>query len=134
MPPALRGPAGRQTRCVLSRPRVLSLIPLTALTVVLGVFAAVVLNNPPLDFPFSEPPPGAPMPPVDLSLGDQTLTGRVVGPTVLRWTAPGSPFGRAPGPWARRLGRILLPARARRGPQEGPRNRTGPPVRPSDVS
>lgn len=64
----------------MRRPRVLSLIPLAALTVVFGVVAAAVLTDPPLDFPFSEPPPGAPMPPVDLSLGDQTLEGRVVGP------------------------------------------------------
>jgi len=64
----------------LRRPRVLSLIPLAALTVVLGVLAAAVLTDPPLDFPFSEPPPGSPMPPVDLALGDQTLAGRVVGP------------------------------------------------------
>lgn len=64
----------------MRRPRVLSLIPLAALTVILGVLAAAVLTNPPLDFPFSEPPPGAPMPPVDLSLGDHTLAGQVVGP------------------------------------------------------
>jgi hypothetical protein len=58
----------------------LSVVPLAALTVVLGVLAAAILTDPPLDFPFSEPPPGAPIPSVDLALGDLTLSGRVVGP------------------------------------------------------
>ncbi len=64
----------------MRRPRILSVVPLAALTVVLGVLAAAVLTDPPLDFPFSEPPPGAPIPSVDLSLGDLTLTGRVISP------------------------------------------------------
>ncbi len=64
----------------MRRPRILSVVPLASLTVVLGVLAAAVLTDPPLDFPFSEPPPGAPIPSVDLSLGDLTLGGQVVGP------------------------------------------------------
>lgn len=64
----------------MRRPRILSLVPLASLTAVLGVAAVAFLSDPPLDFPFSEPPPGAPIPRVDLSLGDHTLLGQVLGP------------------------------------------------------
>ena len=64
----------------MRRLRIVSAVPLAALTVVLGVVAVAILADPPLDFPFSEPPEGAPIPNIELSLGDHDLTGVVLGP------------------------------------------------------
>lgn len=56
----------------------LRLVPLASLAAVVGVGAVAFLSDPPLDFPFSEPPEGPPMPQVELTLGSHALVGRVV--------------------------------------------------------
>ena len=65
----------------MRRPRLLTVVPFAALTVVLGVLTVAFLSDPPLDFPFSEPPGGAPIPAVELSMGEHTLVGQVVDPS-----------------------------------------------------
>lgn len=64
----------------MRRPGLLSIVPLASLTAVVGVLAVAALSDPPLDFPFSEPPEGAPIPDIELALGEHELGGVVLGP------------------------------------------------------
>ncbi|MEE2941237.1 MAG: carboxypeptidase-like regulatory domain-containing protein [Planctomycetota bacterium] len=56
----------------------LRLVPSLSLGIVLGALLISTCSDPPVDFPYTEPPEGAPPPPVELPMGDVTFHGRVV--------------------------------------------------------
>lgn len=63
-------------------------IPVLSLGVVLGVILVSSLSSPPVDFPFTEPPPGPTLPAAEIQVGDRTLFGLVK-------SADGAPLGGA---------------------------------------
>lgn len=56
----------------------LRVVPVVSLALVLGVAAVAWLTDPPLDYPFQEPPSGAAMRDVDLGIGGETIIGQVL--------------------------------------------------------
>ncbi len=56
----------------------LRLVPSISLGLVLGALIISTCSDPPVDFPYTEPPEGAPPPPVELPMGEVTFHGRVV--------------------------------------------------------
>lgn len=56
----------------------LRLVPSLSLGLVLGALIISTCSDPPADFPYTEPPEGAPPPPVELPMGEVTFHGRVV--------------------------------------------------------
>ncbi|MEM1449331.1 MAG: carboxypeptidase-like regulatory domain-containing protein [Planctomycetota bacterium] len=58
--------------------KLIRIVPLASLALVLFVAAVAFLTDPQLDFPFSEPPEGGALPPVDLALGTLSLQGVIV--------------------------------------------------------
>lgn len=56
----------------------LRIVPSLSLGLVLGALTISTCSDPPVDFPYTEPPEGAPPPPVELPLGEVTFHGRVV--------------------------------------------------------
>ena len=56
----------------------LRIVPSLSLGLVLSALTISTCSDPPVDFPYAEPPEGAPPPPVELPLGEVTFHGRVV--------------------------------------------------------
>ena len=56
----------------------LRIVPSLSLGLVLGALTISTCSDPPVDFPYTEPPEGEPPPPVELPLGEVTFHGRVV--------------------------------------------------------
>ncbi|MEM9800679.1 MAG: carboxypeptidase-like regulatory domain-containing protein [Planctomycetota bacterium] len=58
--------------------KLLRIVPTASLAVVAGVAAFAILSDPPLDFPYSDPPPGPPVADVVLTVGSLEMSGQVV--------------------------------------------------------